>query len=132
MLMTDRSGVLWLMDREGRRLAQIRNVPQSFVKLQRLLDVELHPQFQTNSWIYLSLAHGRQKHNTTRVVRARLDGDSLTDVRVIFDTNPKGTSVHYSGRLAFMRDGTLLVTTGDGHDYREQSQQLDSLLGKVV
>ena len=60
------------------------------------------------------------------------DGDSLADVSVIFDTTPKGTSVHYGGRLAFMRDGTLLVTTGDGHDYREQSQQLNSLLGKVV
>jgi hypothetical protein len=64
--------------------------------------------------------------------RATLSGDALTNVEVIFDTTPKGTSVHYGGRLAFMRDGTLLVTTGEGAEYREDAQRLDSLLGKAV
>jgi aldose sugar dehydrogenase len=133
MLVTERSGAMLLLDAQGRRLAQINNVPEAFVKLQGgLLDVALHPQFARNSTIYLSLAHGRQKHNTTRVVRAVLSGDTLTDVEVIFDNTPKGTSVHYGGRLAFMSDGTLLVTTGEGADYRERAQRLDVVLGKIV
>ena len=44
----------------------------------------------------------------------------------------KDTPVHYGGRLAFLRDGTLLLSVGDGFDYREQAQQLDSHLGKLV
>lgn len=132
MLVTERSGALYLMDPGGQR-TRIENVPEPFVKLQGgLLDVVLHPQFSTNSTIYLSLAHGRQKHNTTRVVRAVLDGTALRDARVIFDNTPKGTSVHYGGRLAFLPDGTLLVTTGEGADYREQAQRLDVVLGKIV
>jgi aldose sugar dehydrogenase len=133
MLVTERSGQLRLLDAQGQRVAAIKNVPEAFVKLQGgLLDVALHPNFERNATIYLSLAHGHQKHNTTRVVRAVLQGDALVDAKVIFDNTPKGTSVHYGGRLAFMPDGTLLVTTGEGADYREDAQRLDSLLGKIV
>ncbi len=133
MLVTERSGAMFRLDAQGQRLAQIKNVPDAFVKLQGgLFDIALHPQFETNSTLYLSLSHGRQKHNTTRVIRGVLSGDTLTDVEVIFDNTPKGTSVHYGGRLAFMADGTLLVTTGEGADYRERAQQLDVVLGKIV
>jgi aldose sugar dehydrogenase len=133
MLVTERSGSLHLLDANGSRLATIQNVPPSFVKLQGgLLDVVAHPRFAENATLYLSLAHGTQKHNTTRVVRAVLRDDALVDVTVMFDTTPKGSAVHYGGRLAFMPDGTLLVTTGEGADYREHAQRLDSLLGKVV
>lgn len=133
MLVTERTGALLLLDAQGARIATIKNVPEAFVKLQGgLLDVVLHPKFESNSILYLSLAHGRQKHNTTRVVRAALDGDTLRDVQVIFDNTPKGTAVHYGARLAFLPDGTLLVTTGEGADYREQAQRLDVVLGKIV
>jgi glucose/arabinose dehydrogenase len=133
MLITEKTGAMLLLSSQGQRLAAIKNVPEAFVKLQGgLLDVAVHPQFASNSRVYLSLAHGRQKRNTTRVVRAVLQDDALTEVQVIFDSTVKGTSVHYGGRLAFLRDGTLLLTTGEGADYREDAQRLDSSLGKVV
>lgn len=133
MLVTEKSGALLLLGPDGKRLASIRNVPPAFVKLQGgLLDVVLHPRFEENSLVYLSLSHGRQKHNTTRIVRGVLRDDALENVEVIFDTTPKGTAVHYGGRLAFLPDGTLLLTSGEGADYREHAQRLDTLLGKVV
>lgn len=132
-LVTERTAGLTLLGVDGTRLATIENVPPSFVKLQGgLFDVVAHPQFATNATLYLSLAHGSQKHNTTRVVRAVLQNNALVNVTVIFDSTPKGTAVHYGGRLAFLPDGTLLVTTGEGADYREDAQRLDSLLGKVI
>ena len=74
MLLTERSGALWLLDVRGKKLTKIRNVPPSFVKLQGgLFDVVLHPDFTNNSLVYLSLAHGEQKRNTTRVIRGRLN-----------------------------------------------------------
>lgn len=133
MLLTERVGRLTLRDAAGALISEIRDVPPAFVKLQGgLFDVVLDPQFASNSRVYLSLAHGEQKHNTTRVVRARLNGDALEDLQVIFDNTPKGTSAHYGGRLAFRRDGTLLVTTGEGAEYREDAQRLGSTLGKIV
>jgi aldose sugar dehydrogenase len=133
MLLTERAGSLWRLDSQGRKLARIANVPPTFVKLQGgLFDVVPSPQFATDSLVYLSLAHGEQKRNTTRVVRARLTGDALLDVKVVFENTPKGTSAHYGGRLAFLPDGTLLVTTGEGAEYREDAQRLQSTLGKIV
>ena len=133
LLLTERAGNLWLLEANGRKLAKIRNVPPAFVKLQGgLFDVVLDPDFAGNSLIYFSLAHGHQQHNTTRVIRARLNGEALEDVTVIFDNTPKGTSAHYGGRLAFLRDGTLLVTTGEGAEYREDAQRLGSTLGKIA
>jgi glucose/arabinose dehydrogenase len=133
MLLTERAGKLWRLDSTGRKAARIANVPPTFVKLQGgLFDVVPSPRFATDGLVYLSLAHGEQKRNTTRVVSARLAGDELRDVRVVFENTPKGTSAHYGGRLAFLHDGTLLVTTGEGAEYREDAQRLASTLGKIV
>src|SRR5690606_11701625 len=49
MLVTERTGALYLIDDRGQRTL-IKNVPPAFVKLQGgLLDVVLHPAFETNS-----------------------------------------------------------------------------------
>jgi glucose/arabinose dehydrogenase len=133
MLLTERAGRMWRLDSRGRKAAEVANVPPTFVKLQGgLFDVALDPRFAGNAFVYLSLAHGEQKRNTTRVLRARLIGDALQDVKVVFENTPKGTSAHYGGRLAFLRDGTLLITTGEGAEYREDAQRLTSTLGKIV
>ncbi len=34
--------------------------------------------------------------------------------------------------MTFLDDGTLLLTTGDGFDYREHAQDLSSMLGKTI
>jgi aldose sugar dehydrogenase len=133
MLLTERAGRLWLLGPDGKKLSQVRNVPASFVKLQGgLFDVVTHPDHADNSLVYLTLAHGDQQHNTTRIVRARLAGDALEDVQVLYDNTPKGTSAHYGGRLVFLPDGTLLLTTGEGAEYREDAQRLSSTLGKTI
>jgi len=67
------------------------------------------------------------------IARGRLNGDVLEDVEIIFrNFTRKDTPVHYGGRMAFLPDGTLLLTTGDGFDYREAAQDIDSGLGKVL
>jgi len=54
-------------------------------------------------------------------------------VSVIYTLNPsKDTPVHYGGRLQFINDGTLLISTGDGFNYREASQDKFNQLGKII
>jgi len=54
-------------------------------------------------------------------------------VTPIFTTQPaKSGDVHCGGRMAWMPDGTLLIGTGDGCHFREESQNLDSHLGKII
>ena len=51
----------------------------------------------------------------------------------IFRVSPdKDTPAHYGGKLAWLEDGTLLLTTGDGFEYREAPQDPASQLGKIL
>jgi len=98
-----------------------------------LLDIALHPRFQENQFIYLSLTAGSRAANAVRVIRARYVNDRLQEAVEVFTAFPtKDTANHPGGRLAFIKDGTLLITIGDGFDYREKAQDLHSMLGKIV
>lgn len=133
VLVTERAGRLLRLVPGGKPRA-ISGVPAVRLASQGgLFDVVLHPKFADNGLIYLSYAAGEKGANFTRVTRARLDGDRLVEARVIFQVSPaKDTPVHFGGRMAFLPDGSLVLTTGDGFDYREQAQRLQSGLGKIM
>jgi glucose/arabinose dehydrogenase len=132
VLVTERGGGLRRI--EGGRISRVSGVPAVFAEGQGgLFDVLPHPQFLQNGIIFLSYAHGTRAANGTRVARAKLVGDSLLEVTPIYTATPlKRGPVHFGGRMLFLPDGTLLLTTGDGFDFREQAQRLESPLGKVM
>jgi glucose/arabinose dehydrogenase len=91
------------------------------------------PKFAENERVYLSYAAGDASDNALQVISARLDGSTLYDVTTLLSVTPlKDTPHHYGGRMVLHPDGSLLITSGDGFDYREQAQSLQSLLGKVL
>lgn len=134
MLVTEREGRVRLIENGLLVERPLSGVPPVFVRSQAgLFDVLLDPNFSENQIVYLSFAHGNDWSNAIRVVRATLSKMWLRDVEVIFTAEPaKSTPNHFGGRMAFLEDGTLLVTTGDGFNYREQAQRLDNHLGKIV
>ncbi|MDT8321038.1 MAG: PQQ-dependent sugar dehydrogenase [Xanthomonadales bacterium] len=133
-LVTELGGTLRRLDAEGRAGAPLDNVPAVYFAGQGgLFDVLPHPQFEHNALVYLSFAEGTPEDNGTAVARGRLVGWGLEDLQIIFrNFTRKDTPVHYGGRMAFLADGTLLLTTGDGFDYREAAQDITSGLGKVL
>jgi aldose sugar dehydrogenase len=134
LLVTERPGRLRWVDADGAVSEPLDGVPPVFFRGQGgLLDVALHPDFDGNGLVYLSYAHGNAGANATRIVRGVLGEGRLDNVEVIFTVEPsKDTPQHYGGSLAFLGDGTLLLTTGDGFDYREAAQDVNGLLGKTV
>ena len=65
--------------------------------------------------------YGEPQANGTRLVRARLTEDSLEDVRVLFSSTLKSSNGNNRGRLAFLHNGTLVLTVGDGSVCREEA-----------
>ena len=133
LLITERPGNLKRVTTGG-SVSSIDNVPAVFFAGQGgLFDVLPAPDFATTGILYLAYAEGNRASNATTVARARLAGDQLEDLEVIFAAEPrKRLPQHFGGKLIFLPDGTLLLTTGDGFDYRELAQNPATLLGKTV
>ncbi len=133
-LLTERNGGLRYI-RDGQLdPVPISGVPEVFVAGQAgLFDVLLDPEFNENQTIYLSFAQGSAKANTLKIARATLNDHELQNVEVIFSVQPlRDTAFHYGGRMIFLPDGTLLLTSGEGFDYRTKAQFLDNHFGKTL
>jgi glucose/arabinose dehydrogenase len=135
MLVTERSGKLRII-RSGKLDAKpIEGVPEVYAAGQGgLLDVVLHPDFESNRLVYLSYASRGSGGAGTEVARGRLSGKRLEGVEVIFRVAPKtaGSRNHYGSRLLFAPDKTLFITTGDRYNYMRQAQDTGDHLGTIV
>ena len=134
LLVTERIGQLRRIS-AGKLSAPISGLPPDiYVKSQGgLLDVVLHPEYADNGWLYLSYAVGSDEKNALRIMRAKLKGNNLVDQQTLFTVSPyKATPVHFGGRMTFLADMTLLISSGDGFDYREDAQRLNKQLGKLI
>ena len=134
MLITELTGDLRHI-RNGKLVAQaVAGVPQSLYGGQGgLMDIVIHPNYDENRYVYLSLSVGTDDANALRVIRGRFTGTALEDISTIFESAPsKNTLVHYGARMAFLPDNTLLINVGDGFDLREQAQNLSNHFGSLV
>ena len=132
-LLTEKSGRLIRLGPKG-SITTIKGTPPVYFSSQGgLLEVLADTDFANNGMIYLSFAGGDKSANRTTVVKAKLDGDTLSEIQTILEVGPdKEGPAHYGGKLAFLPDGTLLVTVGEGYKYREEAQNLDWELGKLL
>ncbi|MGB5325197.1 MAG: PQQ-dependent sugar dehydrogenase [Pseudomonadales bacterium] len=133
-LVAMRAGELRAIGNDGEVGPAFKNTPSTFFAGQGgYFDVLLDRDYKANKTLYLSFAHGNAKANATRVVRAGVGDNALENVTEIFSVTPaKDTSAHYGGRLLQMQDGSLLLTSGDGFQYREAAQDRFSQLGKLL
>lgn len=145
MLVTERPGALRIIRHGALLPGEVPGIPAGEVLALRqggLLDVAAHPDFADNRLVYFTYAHGTEKENHTRLARAVFRDGALADWEVLFTVNKrKAGGQHFGSRLAFLPDGTLLMSVGDGGnpplklegDYiRKQAQKKGSHLGKVL
>ena len=117
ILVTERPGRLRVI-RDGQLLPDpVEGVPEVRAQGQGgLMEIVLHPDFETNRLIYMSIAkpNADGSQSTTAVVRARYEGNRLENLEEIFEAQAwSNTTGHYGARLAFDSDGYLWVTVGD-------------------
>jgi glucose/arabinose dehydrogenase len=132
ILLNEKEGVIRIVQ-DGKLLEErVENVPEVFYQGQGgLLDIQLHPQYEENGWIYLSYSKAVGNGAITALTRARLDGNKLVDVEEIFLTEPVVRSSHHFGsRIAFDNDGYLYITVGE-RGTKENAQDLSNHYGKV-
>jgi len=135
MLVTDRIGDIWIVAKDGtNKVKVIGEVPSVRSKGQGgMLDVEVHPNFINNSFIYLTYSDISDNKFHTSLIRAKLVNNQLVDSEVIF--RPKEQfftkkTHHYGSRIVFDDDGFIYFSIGDRGD-RDLAQNLDMPNGKM-
>jgi glucose/arabinose dehydrogenase len=116
ILVTERGGTVSIV-RNGRlENDAIEGAPESAeIGQGGLMDISVHPDFVRNKLVYMTLSTGSSRANRTCLVRAKLEGDRLTDVTTIYQ-NPrdKPGGQHFGSRVLWLPDKTLLLSVGDG------------------
>jgi glucose/arabinose dehydrogenase len=136
LLATDRGGKFYRI--KNKVLTEISGLPQIHAKGQGgLMDVAIDPSFATNKLIYLSYSKPKTEGGnilaTTAVLRAKLDGNTLTGQKDIFIAEPYSrTQHHYGSRLQFGKDGFLYISVGERGNHNENPQEIKGNgLGKI-
>jgi len=136
MLVTELTGQLRLIDDGELAETPLEGVPDAYftsIGQGGLSDVVLHPDFETNKLVYLTYSVQRDNGNTLVVGRGTYTGAALENFEEIFEADAyRSTNVHYGARMAFLPDGTFVVTSGDGFDYRERAQDTSDHFGTVI
>ena len=133
MLVTERSGTLRLVAKDGKLSPPLSGVPKVVVAGQGgLLDVAIDPDFKSNNLVYLTYSEPGEGGAGTAVARGKLGESGLDGVEVIFRQEPKVEGGnHFGSRLAFAPDGRLFVTLGERFTFTP-AQDLTNDLGKIV
>ncbi len=94
-------------------------------------DVELHPEFAKNGWIYLSYSEGVPEYSTLVLDRIRLDGIQMKERERLFSADAFSEGrYHFAARIA-LQDGYVYLTIGD-REHPAKSQDLGNHAGTIV
>ena len=134
LLVTERSGRLNLIDRDG-SVTVVAGTPEVAAQRQGgLLEVLAHPRFEENGWVYLTYSKPDDSGMTaTALARGRLVEDRLVDLEDIYiQERFSQPGRHYGSKLAWMPDGTLLMSVGDRGSEPDRAQVMDDSAGKLL
>lgn len=133
ILITEKSGEL-IHFKDGKKTT-IKGLPEIYQRGQGgLLDIEIHPNYKENGWIYFTYAssQGEGEGGFTALSRAKINNNTLIETQLLYKGGPntkKGQ--HWGSRIAFDDDGYLYFSIGDRGNRDENPQDITRDGGKI-
>jgi quinoprotein glucose dehydrogenase len=133
LLVTERAGEIRIIRNDQLLDEKITGVPEVYARGQGgLFEIKLHPDYETNGWLYITYAAKGSGGGNTAVMRARLDGLNLIDKEKIFQAEPFRTDGrHFGGHMEFDNGGYLYLSVGERGN-RSSAQTLSNQSGKIL
>ena len=144
MLITEKIGPVWLVSKEGQKIAALGGTPPVYWSGQSgMLGVYVSPNYATDQTIYLTYSEPGDYGGGLALARARLNlggggrgpgggGPSLQRLEVLWHQMPKGKGGQEGGALAFAPDGkSLFLSVGDRQRFTP-AQDPNQPVGKIL
>jgi aldose sugar dehydrogenase len=135
-LVSDRAGTLYKVDQHKNKTA-VKNTPNVLAEGQGgLLDIELHPDYANNGWVYMSYSKFKivddVKMTSTAIVRGKIKENVFTEAQELFEALPyTRTKHHYGSKIVFDDKGFLYFSVGDRGMEKEFPQRTENDNGKI-
>ena len=130
-LVTDKKGILYHV-KDGKK-SIIKGIPKIvFSRQGGLLDVAVDKNFSSNQIIYLTASvSDSEKGSNTSLFSAKLDGDSLVDLKQLYKASPDSEEQRHFGGSILLKNQHIYFTIGDrgNRDINPQDINLDG--GKI-
>ncbi len=132
MLVTEKSGEILVFKNDKFSGEKLSGVPKvSDAGQGGLLDIQLHPDYKNNGWIYISYSKPVQGGATTAIARFKLQGNTVTQLKDIFLAKPFiEANFHYGSRIVFDKNNYLYFSSGE-RGTQPKVQELTNDHGKI-
>ncbi|WP_417291457.1 PQQ-dependent sugar dehydrogenase [Corallibacter sp.] len=140
LFIVERAGVIKIVNNDGSTnptpFIDINTLVSNSGGERGLLGLAFHPNYLTNGFFYVNYINNNGDTVISRFVTNPPDGNTANpSTEEILLTIAQPYSNHNGGDIAFGSDGYLYIATGDGGsggDPENRSQNLNSLLGKLL
>ena len=133
ILITERKGEL-IHFKNGKKI-KILNLPEIISKNQGgLLDIELHPDYKKNKWIYIAYCSSNDKNSgmNTSIMRFKLKNNTAVNKELLYSAKPNSKrSIHFGSRIVFDNDNFLFFSIGDRGNRDINPQDITRDGGKI-
>ena len=135
ILVTEKAGTIVLIENGKVVNKEVKGGPVSKTQGQGgLLDIELHPNFESNKWVYFTFAsaEGEGDGAMTALSRAQWNGSSFDNHKVLYKGSPNTRAgQHFGSRIAFDAQNHVYFSIGDRGNRDVNPQDITRDGGKV-
>ncbi len=132
ILVSERPGRLRIIE-NGKLSKPVKGLPKIKAEAQGgLLDISHDPDFANNQTIYFSYSGPDKTGLGTEVASAKLVGNELQELKILFKAVPKSSGgYHFGSRLLITKAGKLFITLGERGD-KSRAQDINDHAGSLI